>query len=112
MIPTSLTMFLLVCHAAGAPKVRFIIVTGRHNLHTYPYVEDRGYLLKVMYQILMRPITTGDFKICALLTCYAVYSGNSVSTFVDNLSVSPSKIKKSNNNSLFNVYWTVHHCNS
>jgi len=52
-----------------------------------------------MYQILMWPITTEDFKIGALLTCYTVYSGNSVPTFGDNLSVLSSRIKKSNNNS-------------
>jgi hypothetical protein len=48
----------------------------------------------------MWPITTEDFKFCALLACYAVYSGNSVPTFGENLSVSSSRIKKSNNGSL------------
>lgn len=73
--------------SSGTPKLRFIIVTGWYNLHTDPYVEGRGYLLKVMYRILMWPIRTEDFNICALLTCYAVYSGNSILTFEDNLSV-------------------------
>jgi len=46
----------------------------------------------------MWPITPEDFKICALLTFYAVYSGNSIPTFRENLSVPSSRIKKSNNN--------------
>jgi len=35
-----------------------------------------------------------EFEICALLGYYAAYSGNSLPTFRDNLSVSSSRVKK------------------
>jgi hypothetical protein len=35
-----------------------------------------------------------EFEVCALLGYYAAYSGNSLPTFLDNLSVSSSRVKK------------------
>jgi predicted nucleic acid-binding protein len=40
-------------------------------------------------------------EICVLLEFYTAYSGNSVPTFRDNLSIHFSRVKKSNNNDAY-----------
>ena len=46
-------------------------------------------------------------KICCLLEFYAESSGNSLPTFRDNVSVSSSRVKKSNKKTFFFDFFTV-----
>ena len=47
------------------------------------------------------------YEICALLSCYAVCSGNSLPTFLDNILVPSSGVKKSKNKAFFLDFLTL-----
>ena len=49
----------------------------------------------VVFMAVLRELEINTYAVCALELYYAAYSGNFLRTFRVNLSVSPSKVKKS-----------------